>query len=231
MIGYLVGEVIFSDGKELILKTKDGIGHQVFMKSLFVEGSLAEIFVSHIFRETGQELFGFQTLREKKLFELLNSVKGVGPKSSYALLSSLGADTIIQSVQMENKKVLTKAPGVGAKAAAQICLDLGNKIQKVLMYSARRSQERAQTSDAWDGEDKEHQEELPLNSEMNLLNSSNPSSLLISSLEGTILEETIMACKELGFKEEIILPMAQKILTEKDIQKSEQLVHLVLKGV
>ena len=66
MIGYLVGEVLFSDGKELIIKTKDGIGYQVYMSGLLVEGSLAEVFVSHVFRDAGQELFGFDTLREKK---------------------------------------------------------------------------------------------------------------------------------------------------------------------
>lgn len=129
MIGYLVGEVLFSDGKELIIKTNDGIGYQIYMSGLLVEGSLAEVFVSHVFKDAGQELFGFETLREKKLFELLCSVKGVGPKSAYSLISALGSETIIQSVQLENKKVLTKAPGVGAKAAAQICLDLGDKIQ------------------------------------------------------------------------------------------------------
>lgn len=214
MIGYLVGEVLFSDGKEVIIKTNDGIGYQIYMNALLVEGSQAEVFISHIFRDSGQELFGFETLREKKLFEMLNSVKGVGPKSSYSLLSALGADTIIQSVQMENKKVLTKAPGVGAKAAAQICLDLGDKIQKVVMYSGQNhtmtvhAPARLKTS---------------VNQEMNL----SPEIIV----DGPILEETLMACKELGFKEDVVLPMARKILAEKEIQKAEQLVHLVLKEV
>ncbi len=215
MIGYLVGEVLFSDGKELIIKTKDGIGYQIYMTGLLVEGSLAEVFISHIFKDSGQELFGFETLREKKLFELLNSVKGVGPKSAYSLLSALGADTIIQSVQLENKKVLTKAPGVGAKAAAQICLDLGDKIQKVLMYSG---QNHTMTTHA-----PAHMVHVE-NHQMNL-------STMDTALGGPILEETLMACKELGFKEDIVLPMAQKILAEKDIKKAEQLVHLVLKEV
>lgn len=215
MIGYLIGEVLFSDGKELILKTKDGIGYQIFMTGLLVEGSIAEVFISHIFKDSGQELFGFETLREKKLFELLNSVKGVGPKSAYSLLSSLGADTIIQSVQLENKKVLTKAPGVGAKAAAQICLDLGDKIQKVLMYSG---QNHTMTVHA----------PAPMAHVENHQMSLNTADV---TLGGPILEETLMACKELGFKEDVVLPMAQKILAEKEIKKAEQLVHLVLKEV
>lgn len=217
MIGYLVGEVLFSDGKELIIKTKDGIGYQIYMTGLLVEGSVAEVFISHIFKDSGQELFGFETLREKKLFELLNSVKGVGPKSAYSLLSSLGADTIIQSVQLENKKVLTKAPGVGAKAAAQICLDLGDKIQKVLMYSGQNHTMTVHAPAHMIADEGSHQ--------MNLDN------VVTGLAGGPILEETLMACKELGFKEDVVLPMAQKILAEKDIQKAEQLVHLVLKEV
>lgn len=209
MIGYLNGEVIFSDGKEVIIKTADGVGHQVYLQKLLVEGSQADIFVSHVFKDPNQELFGFETLREKKLFELLTSVKGVGPKSAYSLLTALGAESVIQSVQLENKKSLSKAPGIGAKAAAQICLDLSNKIQGVLMYSAR-------------GVNNEFREGgLPIQTE--LVSSPNYNT--------PILEEALMACKELGFKEDSILPMAQKILSENDIQKPEQLVHLVLKEV
>ncbi len=217
MIGYLVGEVLFSDGKELIIKTREGIGYQVFMGALLVEGSVAEVFVSHVFKDAGQELFGFETLRDKKLFELLCTVKGVGPKSAYSLISALGPDTIIQSVQLENKKVLTKAPGVGAKAAAQICLDLGDKIQRILMYSG---QNHTMTTHA--PAHMIHAEQTEMNTLVNskMLTPSEP-----------ILEEAIMACKELGFKEDLIMPMAKKILSENEIMRAEQLVHLVLKEV
>ncbi len=210
MIGYLNGEVIFSDGKEVIIKTADGVGHQVYLQKLLVEGSQADVFVSHVFKDPGQELFGFETLREKKLFELLTSVKGVGPKSAYNLLTALGAETVIQSVQLENKKSLSKAPGIGAKAAAQICLDLSNKIQNVLMYSARGLNNEF------------HDGASPVQPELVASN---------AGYNAPILEEALMACKELGFKEDSILPMAQKILSENDIQRPEQLVHLVLKEV
>lgn len=209
MIGFLTGEVIFSDGKEVIIKTADGVGHQVYLQKLLVEGSQAEVFISHVFKDPGQELFGFETLREKKLFELLTSVKGVGPKSAYSLLTALGPETVIQAVQLENKKSLSKAPGIGAKAAAQICLDLSNKIQSVLMYSGHG------LSNAINIDGPTHQPDL-----MSGVNFNTP-----------ILQEALMACKELGFKEDSILPKAQKILSENDIQRPEQLVHLVLKEV
>ena len=207
MIGYLTGEVIFSDGNELILKTRDGVGYQIYFHKLFVEGKKAEVFISHVYKDPNQELFGFESLREKKLFELLNSVKGVGPKSAYSLIVSLGTETIIQSIQLENKKALSQAPGIGLKAAAQICLDLSKKIQNILMFSST-------------GQSVEREElnvdllELPLNE---------------SGEKGHLLTEALMACKELGFKEEHIIKKAKKILDDNNIQKSEQLVHLVLK--
>lgn len=210
MIGFLTGEVLFSDGKEVIIKTSSGIGYQVYLQNLLVEGSQAEIFISHVIKEAGQELFGFKTLRDKKLFEMLNSVKGVGPKSAYSLLNALGAESVIQSVQLENKKTLSKAPGIGPKAAAQICLDLSKKIQEVMFYSNNGDTSHLTHSSGT----------LPM-AEMDLARTST----------APILEEALMACKELGFNEELILKKAQKILMENDIQKPEQLVHLVLREV
>jgi Holliday junction DNA helicase RuvA len=210
MIGYLSGEVIFSDASELIIKTKDGIGYQVYFRKLLAEGSTAEVFISHIIREASQELFGFENLREKKLFELLNSVKGVGPKSAYSLLASLGEQSIIQAIQLENKKTLSKAPGVGPKAAAQICLDLSDKVQRVVMYSG------GQQTQYLEG----HAAEL---FDQNIGQ--------VSFQDEKILEEALMACKELGFKEELISVTARKILKENEILRPEQLVHLVLKEV
>ena len=136
---------------------------------------------------------GSQLLEIKKL-ELLTSVKGVGPKSAYSLISALGSDTVIQAVQLENKKSLSKAPGVGAKAAAQICLDLGNKIQTVLMYKGT-----GETGMMVAGEAKvlEVSESLPM---------------FNNSSATPILEEALMACKELGFKEKIKFFQRQKIL-------------------
>ncbi len=210
MIGYLSGEVIFSDASELIIKTNDGVGYQVYFKKLLAEGSTAQVYISHIIREASQELFGFEHLREKKLFELLNSVKGVGPKSAYGLLASLGEQVIIQAIQLENKKTLTKAPGIGPKAAAQICLDLSGKIQRVVMYSGGvpTSFSAAEPADLFD---------IP-SSEINIK-------------DDKILEEAVMACKELGFKEEQISITARKILQNHEIIRPEQLVHLVLKEV
>lgn len=223
MIGLIQGEIIFSDGSEIILLTSSGIGHEVYFHHVLPEGAKAAIFISHVVREASEELFGFRSLREKKMFELLTTVKGVGPKSAFSLVSSLGVSAIIEAVIFDNKKTLQKAPGVGGKAASQIILDLSGKVEKIKMYSGKVFHPKEGTNAS--SEIKASQlsflaeEEFPVYSAP------------VKVVDETILRDTLLACKELGFKEEKIIPLAQKILSENTIQKAEQLVHLVLKEV
>ncbi|RPJ69569.1 MAG: hypothetical protein EHM20_16290, partial [Alphaproteobacteria bacterium] len=135
MIGFLCGEVIFSDGNESVLQTSSGIGYQVFYNKVLVEGTQAAIFIAHIIKEDSETLYGFRSLRAKKLFEMLLTVKGIGPKSAYGLISNIGVNEIINAVNLEAKGTLTKVPGLGGKGAAQIILDLTGKIDRVKMYS------------------------------------------------------------------------------------------------
>lgn len=219
MIGFLCGEVIFSDGVECVIQTNSGIGYQVFYNKVLVEGSQAAIYISHIIKEDSETLYGFHSLRTKKLFELLLTVNGVGPKSAYGLISSLGVNDIINAVKLEAKNTLTKAPGVGAKSAAQIILDLSSKIDRVKMYSdssktVRASIPLAQTS------------QLEIEEVILVENVVSP-----VSNQHEILNDALMACKELGFKEDKIIPIAQKILGANNISKPEQLIHLVLREV
>ncbi len=135
MIGHIQGHVLFSDGTETILETTSGIGYQIYYNRVLPEGSVAALYISHIVKENAEELYGFHSLRAKKLFEMLLTVKNIGPKSAFALMRALNVKDICSAILLDNKKVLTSAPGVGPKAAAQMILDLQTKIQKVQMYS------------------------------------------------------------------------------------------------
>ena len=219
MIGFLTGEVLFSDGNESIIQTSSGVGYQVFYNKVLVEGTLAAVFISHIIKEDSETLFGFHSLRAKKMFEMLLTVKGIGPKSAYNLISNLGVNEIINAVNFDTKTALTKVPGLGTKGAAQIILDLAGKIDRVKMYTdstkvlkAAHPIVRAST--------------IEISSEMTYIEEE-VSSHVINHHE--IMNDTLMACKELGFKEDKIIPLAQKILGANHITKPEQLIHLVLK--
>ena len=213
MIGHIQGKVLFSDGVESIILTSSGIGYQVYFNRVLSEGSFQSLFISHKIKEASEELFGFPNLRDKKMFELLTSVKGVGPKGAFNLLGFLGSENIIESILLENKKTLTKAPGVGPKAAAQIILDLSKKISKIRMYS---------TSYKLEADNLENLPEFKIGEvEQNFS----------TSTTHLLMDEALVACKELGFREEQVLPLAQKILNDNDVTKAEQLVHLVLKEI
>jgi Holliday junction DNA helicase RuvA len=206
MIGYLQGEVVFSDGHETVLLTSSGVGYQVYFHQILAEGTTTNIYVSHIIKEADEELYGFLTLREKKLFELLLTVKGVGPKSAYNLICNISPEKLIEAIALENKTALTKVPGVGPKSAAQLILDLKDKILKMKMYTI----------------DKNNKERLAMpQPELNYSDAPN----------SRVINDAIMACKELGFREDKVMPLIQKVMNENKILKSEQLVHLVLREI
>ena len=222
MMGFLTGEVVFSDGSESILQTSNGVGYQVNYNKVLVEGTLASLFIAHIIKEDSETLFGFSSLRAKKLFEMLISVKGIGPKSAYNLISNLGVNEIINAVNLDAKSTLTKVPGLGTKGAAQIILDLSGKIDRVKMYSDSSMIVRAVPS--LSTASGLQTEKATIEAAYHEVDSSKSQ---INQHE--IMSDTIMAWKELGFREDKIVPIAQKILAANLITKPEQLIHLVLK--
>lgn len=80
-------------------------------------------------REDGVELFGFASLEELNIFRLLISVSGVGPKAAMALLTQLPPERLALAVCNDDKKQLSKAPGVGPKTASRIILELKDKLK------------------------------------------------------------------------------------------------------
>lgn len=219
MIGFLTGEVLFSDGNESIIQTSSGVGYQVFYNKVLVEGTLAAIYIAHIIKEDSETLFGFHSLRAKKMFEMLLTVKGIGPKSAYNLISNLGVNEIINAVNLDAKSTLTKVPGLGTKGAAQIILDLAGKIDRVKMYNDSMKTLRNPAHVV-------RSSVVEIQSEMTYIEEEVPVDVIN---QHSIMNDTLMACKELGFKEEKIIPIAQKILGASHITKPEQLIHLVLK--
>lgn len=81
-------------------------------------------------REDGVDLFGFYTAEELDMFKLLISVSGVGPKAAISILSLMTPEKLSLSIATEDVKAISKAPGVGAKTAGRIILDLKDKVAK-----------------------------------------------------------------------------------------------------
>ncbi len=110
-VGYLVG-ISLQTSQQLTL------GKETFLN------------IQQIIREDAHLLFGFSTLLEKEMFNLLISVNGVGPVSALIMLSSLSLDEIASAIMNNSSTLLQKVKGIGAKTAERIIVDLRDKVQK-----------------------------------------------------------------------------------------------------
>lgn len=181
MIGYVSGTVIYSDSQKSIVLTAQGVGYEVHTATPLVPNRDIALFISHIIREDAQNLFGFETADDKKFFEMLLSVNGIGPKSAFALVSHLGMSQIITAITLENVDVLKSAPGVGKKSAEQIILSLKDKVSKLEVGMVTK--------------------EKPVKT------GSKPKE---EKLDAFLVKETLAACQGLGFRDQDVLPMIQK---------------------
>ena len=132
MISQLTGKIISSDEKSLIVDV-NGVGYQVFcsLQTLLELKNSSEtitILTEFIVREDSQSLFGFSDPLEKKWFNLLISVQGVGAKAAIAILSSITIDELGYAISNSEKSTVTKAEGVGPKIAGRIINELKDKI-------------------------------------------------------------------------------------------------------
>lgn len=132
MIGYIEGNVKAHFDAQVILLTKAGIGYEIFYSGHVVEQDSLSLYISQIIREDKSDLYGFKNLEDKKLFEQLLTVNGVGPKSAYSLMM-LGSETIYNAIVFDDQKTLKSAQGVGAKAAAKIVIELKSKLTKDML--------------------------------------------------------------------------------------------------
>lgn len=93
-------------------------------------GKEAFLYIQQIIREDAHLLFGFYSLQEKEIFNLLISVNGVGPASSLIMLSSLSNEEIASAIMNGQSALLQRVKGIGSKTAERIIVDLRDKIQK-----------------------------------------------------------------------------------------------------
>ena len=87
-----------------------------------------KFYTYHHIREQSQELFGFSTLAAKKLFEMLITVQGVGPKAALAILSLGEAENVRNAIANSDSAYIQKATGVGKKTAERVVVDLSDKV-------------------------------------------------------------------------------------------------------
>jgi Holliday junction DNA helicase RuvA len=201
MIGYISGTVVYSDSQTSVVLTNSGVGYEIHTATPMVPNRDTALFISHIIREQSQDLYGFETVEDKKFFEMLLDVNGIGPKSAFALISHLGVQQIVSAITLENSDLLKSAPGVGKKSAEQIILSLKDKIAKLEVGFAVK--------------------ENPVKKGVKVKNE--------NMVDAHLVKETLAACQGLGFKDQDVLPMIQRHLQEGLVKKPEELVKVILK--
>lgn len=131
MISELAGTVV-DRGKDTLIVQTGGIGFEVYVPER-VCGSVAvsdkvHLYTRLIVREDGWSLFGFQAREERACFDLLQTVRGVGPKVALAVVSAMDPKDFYRAVLASDERGLTAVQGVGRKTAARIILELRDRI-------------------------------------------------------------------------------------------------------
>ena len=131
MIAHVFGVVVEKFGSSIIVDV-NGVGYEVNIATGDFDTTMLDskikFYTYHHIREQSQELFGFSSLIAKKLFELLITVQGVGPKAALAILSLGDSETVRNSIATGDAIFIAKATGVGKKTAERVVVDLSDKV-------------------------------------------------------------------------------------------------------
>ena len=129
MIYSLRGKVLLIDGDTVVIDVRD-VGYQVLVshKDQYEVGQEVFLYTYNVVREDEQYLVGFSSSEEKEVFLALIRVKGLGPKTVIGALSACTPNDVKNAIASNNVVYLKKLPGIGAKAASQIILDLKGEL-------------------------------------------------------------------------------------------------------
>ncbi|MDO4611685.1 MAG: Holliday junction branch migration protein RuvA [Candidatus Saccharibacteria bacterium] len=139
MIAHLRGKLTEKFGNSLILDV-NGVGYEMLVPTPDFEAaelnSEQKFFTYHAVRENSEELYGFSSLAAKKIFELLISVQGIGPKAAISILSLAEAEEVRNAIANADAVFISKASGVGKKSAERVIVDLRDKVGIPSHYGA-----------------------------------------------------------------------------------------------
>src|SRR5680860_1610736 len=127
MIAHVSGIVVEKFESSVIVDVH-GVGYELQVATgdydATLLGSEIKFYTYHHIREQSQELFGFSSLIAKKLFELLITVQGIGPKAALSILSLGDTETVRNAIANSDAIFITRANGVGKKTAERVVIDL-----------------------------------------------------------------------------------------------------------
>ena len=142
MIAHINGIIVEKFNNSLIVDVH-GVGYEIMVPTPDFEdvklGEERKFYTYHAIRENAEDLYGFSSLAAKKIFELLISVQGVGPKAGMAILSLAEAEEVRNAIANADIAFISKATGVGKKSAERVVVDLRDKVGAPSHYGATKA--------------------------------------------------------------------------------------------
>lgn len=134
MIEYIKGTLIESSPLKTVIEA-GGIGYRLHLplnnySKLPHTGQIVTIYISTVIREDSHKHYGFLSLEERDLFEVLIEVSGIGPKTALALLGYLETSALQLAISQSNLSLICKVPGIGKKTAERLIVEMRDRFQK-----------------------------------------------------------------------------------------------------
>ncbi len=141
MIGRLRGKLIATEPDRVLVEAGDGVGYEVLtapraLMELPAVGAEVVLHVHTHVREDAITLYGFGTEADRRVFRVVQSVTGIGPKLALAVVGTVDPKALADAIARDDVAGLTRIPGLGKKTAARLCLELKDKLGKLLPHPA-----------------------------------------------------------------------------------------------
>jgi len=134
MIAKIKGKLSELEGNIALIETSSGIFYQVYVTPTIIKSSklnqVIEIYTYLQVREDAHNLYGFLTKEEHRLFKLLLTVSGVGPKTAFAIISAIKINELYAAVKENDIEFFTSIPGLGKKTSMKVLLELSQKLDE-----------------------------------------------------------------------------------------------------
>ena len=132
MYAYIKGELAEKNIDHIVVEA-GGIGYLIYVPAQSIdylpdEGDQIKVYTYLYIREDAMVLYGFLTKDDLEIFKMLITVSGIGPKGGLGILSTLSADDLRFAILSGDSKTISKVPGIGAKTAQRVIIDLKDKM-------------------------------------------------------------------------------------------------------
>lgn len=138
MIGRLRGRLLSQEPDRVLVETGAGVGYEVLVAPRVITelpavGDEVTFHIHTQVAETAITLYGFLKEADKRLFRVVQTVSGIGPKLALAVVGTTEPNALAEAIAREDIPGLTKIPGLGKKTAARLCIDLKDKLDRFLV--------------------------------------------------------------------------------------------------